>query len=126
MRLSWRTPLLDTFFRLGRQSVHLHGKLHSTERDRQAVSYHNDVSNDVYSFWLDQRMIYSCAYFETADGDLDTAQVCKLDYICRKLRLQPRERLLDIGCGWGGRAIHAAQRYGTIPEYGLWVNHVIV
>ena len=80
------------------------------------MSYHNDVSNDVYSFWLDQRMIYSCAYFETADGDLDTAQVFKLDYICRKLRLQPRERLLDIGCGWGGPAIHAAQRYGTIAR----------
>ena len=102
MRCSWHLPLLDTFLRIGGQPVHLHGKLHSIERDRQAVSYHYDVSNDFYSLWLDQRMVYSCAYFETADEDLDTAQAHKLDYICRKLRLRPRERLLDIGCGWGG------------------------
>ena len=113
MRLSWRTPLLDTLLRIRRQPVHLHGKLHSIERDRQAVRYHYDVSNAFYSLWLDQRMVYSCAYFERADEDLDTAQLRKLDYICRKLRLRPHERLLDIGCGWGGLAIHAAQRYGV-------------
>src|SRR5271165_6710384 len=56
---------------------------------------------------------YSCAYFETANEDLDTAQERKLDYICRKLRLRPGERLLDIGCGWGGLVMHAAQRYGV-------------
>jgi len=55
--------------------------------------------------WLDQRMVYSCAYFETPDEDLDTAQLRKLDYLCRKLRLRPGERLLDIGCGWGGLII---------------------
>jgi cyclopropane-fatty-acyl-phospholipid synthase len=71
------------------------------------------VSNDFYALWLDQRMVYSCAYFEAADEDLDTGQERKLDYLCRKLRLVPGERLLDIGCGWGGLVIHAAQRYGV-------------
>jgi cyclopropane-fatty-acyl-phospholipid synthase len=114
-RIGWqllRTP--KSLHRLnGRKPTRLRGKLHSIERDRQAVTYHYDVSNDFYALWLDQRMVYSCAYFETADEDLDTGQERKLDYLCRKLRLVPGERLLDIGCGWGGLVIHAAQRYGV-------------
>ena len=97
--------------RNGQIPAKLSGELHSVERDRQAVTYHYNVSNDFYALWLDQRMIYSCAYFETNDDDLDTAQARKLDYLCRKLRLRSGERLLDIGCGWGGLIIHAAQHY---------------
>jgi cyclopropane-fatty-acyl-phospholipid synthase len=95
------------------QGTHIDGAQHSIERDRKAVSYHYDVSNDFYALWLDARMVYSCAYFATPDEDLDTAQARKLDYLCRKLRLQPGERLLDIGCGWGGLVIHAALNYGV-------------
>ena len=91
----------------------LSGRQHSIERDRQAVRYHYDVSNDFYSLWLDSRMVYSCAYFQSPDTDLDTAQLAKLDMICRKMRLRPGERLLDIGCGWGGLVMHAAARYGV-------------
>ena len=91
----------------------LKGRRHSVERDRQAVTYHYDVSNDFYALWLDRHMVYSCAYFTTPDDDLDTAQERKLDYICRKLRLQSGQRLLDVGCGWGGLVIHAAQHYGA-------------
>ena len=94
-----------------RGPARLGGKRHSFERDRQAVTYHYDVSNKFYALWLDQRMVYSCAYFETPDDDLDMVQERKLDYICRKLRLKPGQRLLDIGCGWGGLVIHAAQHY---------------
>lgn len=60
------------------------------------------MGNDFYVLWLDRRMVYSCAYFEAGTEDLDAAQTAKLEHICRKLRLKPGERLLDIGCGWGG------------------------
>ncbi len=96
-----------------RGPAHLKGKRHSIERDRQAVTYHYDVSNDFYALWLDSRMVYSCAYFQDPDEALDAAQERKLDYICRKLRLRPGQRLLDIGCGWGGLVIYAAGRYGV-------------
>src|SRR5581483_10271493 len=91
----------------------LNGNLHSKQRDRQAIHYHYDVSNDFYSLFLDPKMVYSCGYFEHPQDDLETAQIHKLDYICRKLRLKPGERLLDIGCGWGGLIIHAAKKYGV-------------
>mgnify|MGYP000728297181 CR=1 FL=1 len=78
-----------------RGPARLAGKRHSIQRDRQAVTYHYDVSNDFYALWLDRRMVYSCAYFQTADDDLDTAQEQKLEYICRKLRLRPGQRLLE-------------------------------
>ena len=99
--------------RIGRQAAELHGDPHSVERDRLAVRYHYDVSNDFFALWLDERMVYSCAYFASPDDDLDMAQERKLDYICRKLRLRQGERLLDIGCGWGGLVSHAAQGYGV-------------
>jgi len=99
--------------RVGRQAAQVSGPPHSQKRDRQAVTYHYNVSNDFYTLWLDRRMVYSCAYFASPDDDLDTAQERKLDYVCRKLRLQRGQRLLDIGCGWGGLIIYAAQHYGV-------------
>ena len=91
----------------------LHGPAHSPDREKQAVPPQYGTSNDFYALWLDHRMVYTCAYFKTSVQDLDSAQEQKLDYICRKLRLQPGERLLDIGCGWGGLVMHAGQRYGV-------------
>ena len=107
--------------RSGDAAAKLSGTRHSKERDRQAVAYHYNRSNDFYALWLDSRMIYSCAYFKSPDDDLDTAQEQKLEYICRKLRLQPGERLLDIGCGWGGLVIYAAQHYG-VDTYGITLS----
>lgn len=89
------------------------GTLHSADRDRKAVTYHYDLSNDFYALWLDRRMIYSCACFSAPSDGIDAAQERKLDLVCRKLRLRPGERFLDIGCGWGGLLIHAAGRYGV-------------
>lgn len=96
-----------------RGRAQLSGGQHSIDRDQQAVTYHYDVSNDFYQLWLDRNMVYSCAYFESHDEDIDTAQERKLDYLCRKMRLKPGQRLLDIGCGWGGLVIHAAKYYGV-------------
>ncbi len=87
--------------------------VHSRDRDRQAIRYHYDLPAEFFALWLDSRMIYSCAYFGTAEEDLDTAQQRKLDYICRKLRLRRGDRLLDIGCGWGGLMMYAAAHYGV-------------
>ncbi len=97
----------------GKWGLDLRGAVHSKDRDRLAVTFHYNVSNDFYSLWLDKSMVYSCAYFESAEDDIDKAQTQKLDYICRKLRLKVGETLLDLGCGWGGLLIHAARNYGV-------------
>jgi cyclopropane-fatty-acyl-phospholipid synthase len=91
----------------------LRGRAHTRSRDRDAIAHHYDVSNAFYRLWLDERMVYSCAYFPDGDETLDAAQEAKLDLICRKLALAPGDRLLDIGCGWGALVIFAAQRYGV-------------
>lgn len=96
-----------------RGPAQLQGERHSIDRDRQAISYHYDVSNDFYRLWLDERMVYSCGYFHSPEDSLDQAQRQKLEHICRKLRLRPNQRLLDIGCGWGGLVIYAAVQYGV-------------
>ncbi len=85
---------------------------HSRRNDAEAIRHHYDVSNGFYRLWLDAGMTYSCAYFRTGTEDIDTAQRQKIEHICNKLRLQPGERLLDIGCGWGGLLHLAAERHG--------------
>ncbi len=89
------------------------GRKHSRDRDRQAITHHYDLSNRFYKLWLDERMVYSCGYFPDGNETLDEAQAAKLDLICRKLQLKPGERLLDIGCGWGGLVSYAAEHYGV-------------
>jgi cyclopropane-fatty-acyl-phospholipid synthase len=97
----------------GREPARLRGRRFSRARDREAVTYHYDTSNEFFACYLDERMVYTCAYFESPDDDLDTAQEQKLDLVCRKLRLREGERLLDIGCGWGALVMHAAEHYGV-------------
>ena len=96
-----------------REHLRLIGHKHSPKRDQEAVRSHYDVGNDFYSLWLDRSLVYSCAYFPDGSEDIDAAQRAKLDHLCRKLRLVPGERLLDIGCGWGGLIRHAAANYGV-------------
>jgi cyclopropane-fatty-acyl-phospholipid synthase len=88
----------------------LRGKKHSRERDRAAISYHYDHPVAFYRAFLDRQMVYSCAYYDDGVDTLDDAQAAKLDYILRKVRLQPGMSFLDIGCGWGSLVIAAAQR----------------
>jgi cyclopropane-fatty-acyl-phospholipid synthase len=89
------------------------GTVHRAEQDAADIAFHYDVGNDFYRLWLDARWVYSCAYFRRPDDSLDDAQAAKLDHVCRKLRLAPGERFLDIGCGWGALVLHAARRYGV-------------
>ena len=89
------------------------GVRHARRRDERAVRFHYDVGNDFYALWLDRRMQYSCAYFPTGRESLDEAQRAKLEHTCRKLRLRPGERLLDVGCGWGGLLEYAALEHGV-------------
>jgi cyclopropane-fatty-acyl-phospholipid synthase len=86
---------------------------HQHRSNRANIRYHYDVSDAFYRLWLDRQLVYSCAYFATDDTTLDAAQAGKVDHICRKLRLQPGDRFLDIGCGWGALLFHAAERYGV-------------
>jgi cyclopropane-fatty-acyl-phospholipid synthase len=84
---------------------------HTRPADRKNIQHHYDVGNDFYGLWLDRNRVYSCAYFKTADDSLDLAQEQKLDHICRKLNLHSGERLLDLGCGWGGLILWAVRHY---------------
>lgn len=88
------------------------GRAHSKKRDADAVKHHYDVSNEFFELFLDDSMTYSCALFEGA-ATIEEAQFRKLDVICRKLELEPGQRFLDIGCGWGSLAMHAAREYGV-------------
>ncbi|MEV6169519.1 cyclopropane-fatty-acyl-phospholipid synthase family protein [Streptomyces sp. NPDC051954] len=95
--------------------------LHTKRSDRRAISHHYDVGNDFYEIVLGPSMVYSCAYWEDA-GTLEDAQRDKLDLVCRKLALTPGQRLLDVGCGWGSMAIHAAREYG-VSVVGITLSH---
>jgi cyclopropane-fatty-acyl-phospholipid synthase len=103
-------------------AANLKGAVHSKTRDRAAIHYHYDISNDFYQLFLDSRMMYSGGYFDRSDEDLDAAQEHKLERICRSLELQPGERLLDIGSGWGGLIIYAAQKFG-VEALGITLSH---
>ena len=88
-------------------------RLHTKRRDAEAVRHHYDVSNEFFALFLDETMTYSCALFEPGIETLEDAQRAKLELICRKLKLEPGQRMLDIGCGWGSLAIHAAREHGA-------------
>src|SRR5438552_8711937 len=90
-------------------------------RDAEAIAHHYDVSNAFYALFLDPLMVYTCAYYREPDGSLAQAQADKLDLVCKKLRLVPGERVLDIGCGWGRIAIWAAKHYG-VREHGVTLS----
>ncbi len=95
------------------EETRLHGRMHTKRRDAQSISSHYDVSNDFYRLFLGPTMTYSCAVFGNSTDSLEIAQSNKYDLVCRKLGLRPGMRLLDIGCGWGGMVMHAAEHYGV-------------
>ena len=97
----------------GRLARAVRSLTHNKTSDSAAIQYHYDVSNAFYQTWLGPAMVYSCAYFENGDETLDQAQDRKIDHILTKLQLQPNQRLLDIGCGWGALVLRAAQKFGA-------------
>jgi cyclopropane-fatty-acyl-phospholipid synthase len=96
-----------------RSELILKGERHSRDRDAAAVRYHYDVGNEFFALFLDESMTYSCAVFSRGALTLEEAQRTKLDLVATKLELEPGQRLLDVGCGWGSFAIHAAREYGV-------------
>jgi len=95
------------------EEARVRGGVHSKDRDAAAISHHYDVGNDFYRLVLGETMTYSCGYFDSVETSLDEAQTAKYDLVCRKLGLVSGMRLLDVGCGWGSMAIHAASHYGV-------------
>ena len=95
---------------------------HTPQKDAEQIRFHYDVSDDFYALWLDPRRVYSCAYYREADLSLAQAQEAKLDHICRKLMLRAGERFLDIGAGWGGLLLWAAEHYG-VDATGITLSH---
>lgn len=92
----------------------------SLSRARRNIHHHYDIGNEFYKLWLDERMLYTCAYFRTPDATLEQAQLDKLDHVCRKLRLKPGEHVVDAGCGWGALALHMARNYGVkVTAYNI-------
>lgn len=87
---------------------------HNTRRESQSnIHHHYDMGNDFYRLWLDEEMVYTCAYYAREDATLEEAQQAKMDHVCRKLELRPGQRVVEAGCGWGALAIHMAREYGA-------------
>lgn len=86
---------------------------HTLAESKASVHHHYDIGNDFYKVWLDEQLVYTCAYYEKPEMTLDQAQTAKLDYVCRKLRLKPGEAVVEAGCGWGALALHMARHYGV-------------
>ena len=104
--------------RLGSMLISL--RQNSLYRSKHNVQKHYDLGNDFYRMWLDERMVYTCAYYNTPSASLAEAQVAKLDHVCRKLDLQPGQDVIEAGCGWGALALHMAEFYGVkVSAYNI-------
>ena len=101
------------FSRPRRRAWWLWQKSNDTRAARENVHHHYDLGNDFYRLWLDDEMVYTCAYFPTTEASLEEAQLAKLDLVCRKLQLRPGERVIEAGCGWGSLALYMARHYGV-------------
>jgi cyclopropane-fatty-acyl-phospholipid synthase len=92
---------------------------------RRNIHHHYDIGNDFYKLWLDERMLYTCAYFPEPDTSLEEAQLAKMDHVCRKLGLQPGDHVVEAGCGWGALAMHMAKHYGVkVTAYNISTEQI--
>jgi cyclopropane-fatty-acyl-phospholipid synthase len=98
----------------------------SMHGSRDNIHRHYDVGNDFYRLWLDEQMLYTCAYFPTPAATLEQAQIAKMDHVCRKLQLKPGEQVVEAGCGWGALALHMARRYGVkVKAYNVSHQQIV-
>jgi cyclopropane-fatty-acyl-phospholipid synthase len=109
------TPLIERtgFFKRQWQRWRTRPKVNTLSGSRDNIHRHYDIGNEFYKLWLDEQLVYTCAYFPTPEATLEEAQVAKMDHVCRKLRLQPGESVFEAGCGWGALARHMARHYGV-------------
>ena len=111
-QVSWYVKLASKFVELVQRNS-LHGS-------RRNIHQHYDLNTDFFRLWLDPQLVYTCAYFPSPDATLEHAQLAKLDYVCRKVQLQPGERVVEAGCGWGALALHMAKNYGvTVRAFNI-------
>lgn len=111
-QVSWYVKLASKFVELVQRNS-LHGS-------RRNIHEHYDLNTDFFRLWLDPQLVYTCAYFPSPDATLEQAQLAKLDYVCRKVQLQPGERVIEAGCGWGALALHMAKYYGaTVRAFNI-------
>jgi cyclopropane-fatty-acyl-phospholipid synthase len=97
----------------------------SISASRRNIHHHYDIGNDFYKLWLDQRMLYTCAYFSNPDASLEQAQLAKMDHVCRKLCLRPGDKVVEAGCGWGALALHMARHYGArVTAYNISTEQI--
>jgi len=101
-------PLAERLLRRARRP-----RPNSLSGSRDNIHHHYDLGNDFYRLWLDERMLYTCAYFPTPDASLEDAQVAKMEHVCRKADLRPGDRVVEAGCGWGALALHMARHHGA-------------
>lgn len=110
-RAGVKEGLLEWFYRPRSNTV---------ARSRDNIYHHYDIGNDFYRLWLDEQMLYTCAYFPTRDLSIEAAQIAKMDHVCRKLQLQPGQTVVEAGCGWGALARHMARHYGvSVKAYNI-------
>jgi cyclopropane-fatty-acyl-phospholipid synthase len=118
-QVSWYVKLASKFVELVQRNS-LHGS-------RRNIHQHYDLNTDFFRLWLDPQLVYTCAYFPSPDATLEQAQLAKLDYVCRKMQLQPGERVVEAGCGWGALALHMAKNYGvTVRAFNISREQILI
>ena len=118
-QVSWYVKLASKFVELVQRNS-LHGS-------RRNIHQHYDLNTDFFRLWLDPQLVYTCAYFPSPDATLEQAQLAKLDYVCRKIQLQPGERVVEAGCGWGALALHMAKNYGvTVRAFNISREQILI
>ncbi len=117
-------PVATRWLTLIEKALHW-GSRTTLSASRKNIHHHYDIGNEFYRLWLDENLLYTCAYFEDPNASIEAAQIAKMDHVCRKVWLQPGETVIEAGCGWGGFALHMARHYGVrVRAYNISTEQV--